>query len=78
VVVVARHEHDLATRHRLAEILEHRPSGGERLAHRAMAELEHVAEQHQALDVPQSLEQRRSQRGAPQHVGAREAAEMQV
>jgi hypothetical protein len=43
-----------------------------------MAQLEHIAEQHHALDVGDRLEQRRAQLGAAQQIRSRDAAEVQI
>jgi hypothetical protein len=43
-----------------------------------VAQLEHVSQQHHALDVRDRFEQRRAQLGAAQQVGSRDAAEVQI
>jgi hypothetical protein len=50
----------------------------ERLADRAVAQLEQVAVEHQAVDGGHRREQRRADGLARQHVGARAPAEVQV
>jgi hypothetical protein len=78
VIVVARDDHQLPTRERAPEVLEERPRGGQRFALRAVAQLEHIAEQHHALDVGDRLQQRRAQLGAAQQIGSGDAAEVQI
>jgi hypothetical protein len=43
-----------------------------------VAQLEHVAEQHQAIDVRQGVDQRGARLGPAQQVGAGDAAEVQI
>ncbi len=45
---------------------------------RGLAQLEAVAEDHEAVDVVERLEQRLAQVGAAQQVGALGAAEVQI
>jgi len=81
VVVVAGDEYELLVRRgreHACEILEEGTRGRHGLVHRPVAQLEHVAEQHHALDVGDGLQQRRAQILATQQVGARAAAEVQV
>ena len=78
MVVVACDGHDLAPGKRPAERLEEGARSGQRLAAGAVAQLQQVAEQHQAIDVRQSLQQLCAQLGAPQQVHARRAAEVEV
>jgi hypothetical protein len=84
VVVVAGRDHQLPlpgrcpTGQGTAEILEEGAGDGERVAYRPVAQLEHVAEQHHSLHVGDHVEQRPAQLLAPQQVGPRAAAEMQV
>ena len=63
----------------LADRLEHRPRGGERVAQRPVAKLEHVPEQHQPVapgDAPRAARARGVLRGAARRARAR--AQMQV
>jgi hypothetical protein len=76
--VIARAHHDLAAGEHLPEIFEERPRGGHRVARRAVAQLEYVTEQHEAIDILQSLQQRRTRPGTIQHIRAQTAAEVQV
>jgi predicted transcriptional regulator len=78
MVVIARAHHDLAAGERLPEIFEERPRSGHRVARRAVAQLEHVAEQHEAIDILQGLQQRCARPGTTQHIRAQTAAEVQV
>ena len=78
MVVVARHEHDLAPGERLGEILEQPPGGRKRLARRAVAELERVAEQHQAIDPVERLDQRPANLCAAQQIGTCAAAQVEI
>jgi hypothetical protein len=43
-----------------------------------VAQLEHVAEQHEAVDIPQCLKQHRTRLGTAQHIRPQPAAEVQV
>jgi hypothetical protein len=43
-----------------------------------VAQLEHVAEQHEAIDILQGLQQRCARPGTTQHIRAQTAAEVQV
>ncbi len=78
VVVVAGDDHQLPAGERAPEVLEEGPRGGQRFAHRPVAQLEHVSEQHHALDVRDRLEQRCAQLGAAQQIGSGDAAEVQI
>ncbi len=53
-----------------AELLEERACRRQRLAARAVAQLEHVARQHHAVGVTRLLQQRCAQLGAAQQVNA--------
>ena len=70
VVVVAGDEHELLARERSPELLEERLRRRERFARRAMAQLQHIAEQHRAIDVGEGAQQRLAQLGAAQQVRA--------
>ncbi len=78
MVAVACDGHDLASGKRLAELLEERARSGQRLAAGAVAQLQQVAEQHQAIDVRQGLQQLCAQLGTPQQIHVRRAAEVEV
>ncbi len=68
--MVARHQHDLPALHRGAQRGEDRPRRRERLALGAVAQLDDVAEQHQAVDPVE----RRDERGQAGRVGAQDVA----
>ena len=76
--MVARDEHDLGVAERRPDRLEHRPRRGERLAQRPVAQLERVAEQHEAVDAVQALQQRAARGGPAQDVDAGARAEVEV
>ncbi len=78
VVVVTGEDHDLTSGEGAPQLLEERPRGRERVASRAVAQLEHVAEQHQPIDVLERLDQHPPRPGTAQHVGARAGAEMKI
>ncbi len=78
MVVIAGDEHDLTTRKRTAQPLEERAGGGERIAARTVAQLEHVAEQHEAVDPLERREQDGARLGVSEHVDARGAAEVEI
>jgi hypothetical protein len=78
VIVVARQQHQLAPGERPAEVFEHRPRRRERLMRRAVAQLEHVPEQDQAVDARERVDQRRALGRAAQDVGPRAAAQVEV
>ena len=78
VVVVAGNEHDVAAGEGLADCLEERAGRIERDAERALAELEHVAEEDQPVDVGGRLEEPFDDRLAAQHVGPVAGAEVEV
>ena len=63
---------------RRAELGEEREGVLERRAERALAQLDDVAEQDQALGAAQLLEQDRADLGVAQHVAAAGDAEVQV
>ena len=72
VVVVARHDHDLAAlAERGADRPQHRLGRRERIARRPVTELDHVAEQHQAIDAVERREQRARGPSRAQHIAAR-------
>ena len=63
MVVIAGDDHHLARRaQRRTDLPQHGPRGAERLAHRALAQLEHVAEQHQPVASRKRLRQQRGAR----------------
>ena len=68
VIVVAGRQHELAVAQRAPDVLEERPGRGERLVRRAVSQLEHVAEQHQAIDAVELGQQRLAQLATAQHV----------
>jgi crotonobetainyl-CoA:carnitine CoA-transferase CaiB-like acyl-CoA transferase len=72
VVVVAGDDHQLAVgAERAAQVGEHRFGDRGGIALRRLAQLEPVAEDHEAVVARDLLEQRRAQLGAPQQVGRR-------
>ena len=79
MVVVAGHEHDLRVRaQRLPDRGEDLLRGVERLGHRAVAQLERVAQDHQPVGARELGQQRLARRGVAQDVGLGAAAEVQV
>ena len=76
--MVAGEEDDLDVADRGAELGEHREGVLERRAERAVAQLDRVAEQDQALGPAQLLEQHGAGLGVAQHVAAGGRAEVQV
>ena len=79
VVVVAGHEDDLAAGpERAADRPQDRLGDGERVARGPVAQLERVAEQHEAVDAVEALEQPREHRRAREDVERELRAEVQV
>jgi uncharacterized RDD family membrane protein YckC len=78
VVVVSGHDYDLAAGHRLAERRKRRRGGLQHLAERSVAELEHVAQQDEPVDIPERGQERLAKAAPPQQVGAAAEAEVQV
>jgi hypothetical protein len=78
VVVVARDEHDLLGPQRLAERREDGLRRGERVAHRPVAQLERIAQQHEPVRAGDRLLQRGERAGTPQGVRVRRCPEVQV
>ncbi len=76
--MVAGDDHHLAAGERLGKRGERRRGDLEHLRQRAVAKLEHVAEQHQAVDAVERLEQGFPEALAAQQVGAAAEPEMQV
>ena len=76
VVVVAGRQQHLADG--AAHVLEERPGHLDRVAVRAVAQLEPVTEDHEPVDVVQRRHQPLPDGGAPQHVGPRARADVQV
>jgi uncharacterized RDD family membrane protein YckC len=76
--VVAGHDHELTVPERLAERAHHRGGRGQDLGQRPVAKLEHVAEQHQAVDVVESLDEAIAVRLAPDQVRAVAEPEVEV
>jgi hypothetical protein len=74
VVVIAGDDRELAraldgaARQRRPDVFQKWTRGGHRFAQRPVAQLEHVSQQHHALDVGDGLEQRRAQLGAAQEI----------
>ena len=56
--MVAGHEHDRRPGERPPELLEHRPGDLERVGERALAQLDHVAEQHDPVGAAERLDER--------------------
>ena len=77
VVVAGQHRHPPA-RHRAIELGEHRACGGQHVGHRRLAQLEHVAEQDELVDVAQRAGQGRQDGLAAEQVAARAGAEVEV
>src|SRR5206468_3399669 len=67
-----------AAAHGGPDLAEERLARSQRLADRAVAELEDVAEEHEAVGAVQRLEQRRAHLGLAQDGGASAPAEVQV
>ena len=78
VVVAGEHDQRLLRPEHLADRGEERPGALDGVAVRGLAQLQPVAEDHQAVDVAQRVQQRLAQVGAPQQVGAPGLAEVQV
>jgi hypothetical protein len=78
VVVVAGHEHDPPAGERTAQRLERRTRHLERLRERALAQLERVAQHHQAVHAGDRLDQRLERLSAARDVGIRQAADVEV
>ena len=79
VVVVAGRQQQLAAgAERAPHVLEERPGDLDRVAVRAVAQLEPVAEHDQAVDAAHGLDQRLAQLRPPQQVGPRARADVQV
>ena len=77
--MVAGHEHDLAVGpERLADGCERRPRGLERVVHRAVAQLEQVAEDDEAVDAVEGGEQGVLGGGTAQDVDVAAGPEMEV
>ena len=78
VVVVARDDHELAARHGAGERADRRGRDLQNLRERAVAKLEHVAEQHQPLCALEVLAQHGAEALAAQQVGAAAQPQVQV
>ena len=78
VVVVARDHDHLASRERLAERRQRRGRAVEHLAQRAVAKLEHVAEQDQPVGAGELGAQTLAESLAAQQIGAAAEPEMEV
>ena len=77
--MVAGDDHDLGAGGQTpADRLEHGPGGRERVAHRAVAQFDHVAEEHQAVDVVHGPDQRLERLLPAQHVLPRGRAEVKI
>jgi hypothetical protein len=78
VVVVAGDQHDPPAGHRLAELLEEGLDDLQHLREGQLAQLEHVAEQDEAVGSADLVEQDAANRRVPAEVLAGGAAEVQV
>ena len=78
MVVVAGDDHQLAVAKRLAELGDHRPGDLEHLRQRAVAQLEHVAEQDEAVDLAELAQQPRQKVFPAQQVRTAAEPEVQV
>ena len=77
--MVAGHEDDLAVgAERLADGLQHRPRGLERVVHRAVAQLEQVAEDDEPVDAVEGGEQGVLGGGPAQDVDVAAGPEVEV
>ena len=77
--MVAGHEDDLAVgAERLADGLQHGPRGFERLVHRAVAQLEDVAEDDEPVDAVEGAEEGALGRGTAQDVDVVAGPEVEV
>jgi hypothetical protein len=71
VVVVSGHEHHLTRgTQRGTDRLEHRRRHIQRLAQRNLTQLEHIAQEHQPIDIAQGRDQGGPGLGIAQAVGA--------
>ena len=77
-VVVAGDEDDLDVADRRADLGERRQRQVERRPERPFAQLDHVAEQHEAVGAAQLLEQDGADPGVADHVAAAGGAEVEV
>ncbi len=58
MVVIARNNHNLTPGKGSTKLLEERPRGGERIARRAVAQLQYIAQQDKSIDVLERIDQR--------------------
>ena len=78
MVVVARGDHDLASGKGGVHVLGEFVDRLQRTAHRRFAQLDQVAEDHQAVDVLGGLEQPLTDRGMSQEVVSGERPQVQI
>ena len=78
VIVVAGHERDPPARRDLAQALEERAGELEQVGHAALAQLEHVAQQHHVVGARHGLHQPLAHGGQARHVHAAEEPEVEV
>ncbi len=69
MIVIAGDNHDLSPGKSSAKLLEKWTCGGKRIATRAMAQLEHIPQQDESIDVLERVDQRGTGPGTTQHVG---------
>ncbi len=68
MIVIAGNDHDLSPGKGSAKLLEKWTCGGKRIATRAMAQLEHIAQQDKSIDVLERVGQREARPGGAQHI----------
>jgi hypothetical protein len=69
MIVIAGNDHNLSPTKHSAKLLKKWACSGKRIATRAMAKLEHVAQQDKPIDVLERIDQRGAGPGATQHIG---------
>lgn len=78
MIVIAGNDHDLSPGKGSAKLLKKWTCSGKRIATRAMAQLEHIAQQDKSINVLERVDQRGAGSEAAQYVGTGAGAEMQV
>jgi len=78
MIVIAGNDHDLSPGKHLGKLLEKWTCSGKRVATRAMAQLEHIPQQDEPIDVLERIDQRGAGPGTTQHIGAGAGAQMQI
>ena len=69
MIVITGNNHNLSSRKYSPKLLEKWTCSGKHIATGAIAQLEHIAQQDESIDVLERIDQRGARSGTAQHIG---------